>query len=138
MKMKRIDETKALNEIKRAFSHERQAGLNRGRGYSQKARELALSSVRAGQAPVRVAEAAGISSQSLINWRHERRKRTQGPLPVELALVDSPRPADIARGDLENETEQKIRICFRSGASMELAVSRLDARLIAALNLGAS
>jgi hypothetical protein len=71
-----------LSRIDREFSNQRRLSLGRGRRYPQKLRKLALSAVDHGQKIDHVAVAAGITSQSLINWRNLRFSDKTGTAPT--------------------------------------------------------
>lgn len=71
-----------LSRIESEFSNQRRLGLGQGRRYPQNLRNLALSALDHGQKLDRVAVAAGVTSQSLINWRKLRYSGKTGTAPI--------------------------------------------------------
>lgn len=133
--------TAVLKEIKREFSNFRSChqGGNGG-GYPQALRELALSGLKQGSAPHDVSEAAGVTVESLRNWRRGAQggSVTEPALPVELKLVESrePLPAEAPASPFIAPPEAIARISLRSGVQMTLPVSALSERLISLLTGG--
>jgi hypothetical protein len=107
-----------LARIKRQFSRNREYPIQ------ESLKKLAIFGLDAGLSPKEIANAAGVSSQSIVNWR----KQLQ-PAPVELNVVESaPTPA---------RQPEIVRIHFRSGIIVELPASRLDTELLISLAKGA-
>jgi hypothetical protein len=107
-----------LARIKRQFSG------NREYPFQESLKKLAISGLDAGCSPKDIARAAGVSRQSIVNWR----KQLQAS-PVELKIVESaPTPAG---------QPEVARIHFRSGVVVELPASRLDTEFLLSLAKGA-
>jgi transposase-like protein len=81
-----------------------------------------------------VAQAAGISSQSIRNWKRAidvvSTASSARPTPVELKVIDAP----VQSPACGNESATPARIMLRSGAIVEVAVQLLDVRWLMALN----
>jgi hypothetical protein len=139
--------TAVLKEIGREFSKFRRRHRGgKGSGYPKALRELALSGLAQGSSPSEVSEAAGVTGESLRNWRRsDRRVPLPGPVrPVELKVVESrgPVPTEIPASREESialtPPEPIARISLRSGVQMALPVSALSERLIGLLMGGAA
>ena len=147
------DQVDVLARIRTAFMRWRRTGRRDRNGYPETLKDLAVSGITAGFVTSRVATVAGVSPQSVVNW--SRRPATSGTRrmpPVELELIATGEdcgdtgPGIMARAGSsgtcgakrirESGAEPMALIRFRSGASLELALSNLDAKLVAALNLG--
>lgn len=135
-----------LTEIRQVFSDFRRSNRGgKGRGYPKALRMLAVSALKQGVSPSEVSEAAGVTSESLRNWR--RLAPEQGAFaasqivrPVELTLLESrePLPAPPPASAVKDITPPSrrgpiARIKLRSGVRMSLPVSALSERLISLL-----
>jgi len=113
-----------LAEVRERFStRERRVG----RTYRAELRNLVLRALHAGCPVGSVATAAGVSRQSVLSWRKCLAGRAD---PVELQIIAEPAPT------LNENTA--ARVLLRSGAVLEIPFSRLDGKLFALLNGGAS
>lgn len=145
--------TAVLGDIREEFAGFRRSHQGgKGRGYPQALRDLAVSAMRQGSSPREVSEAAGVTCESLRNWRKSSPGREprvadeQSARPVELTLLESreSRPPFAAisvspeKDVLRVLPEPLARIRFASGTRMTLPVSALSERLISLLNRGAS
>jgi transposase-like protein len=136
-----------LKEIKREFSAFRRGRQGRkGNGYPRGLRDLAVSGLEQGSSSSEVSEAAGVSGESLRNWRRDAQRAGVGSptQPVELELVESKEtlpgegPLPCEAGASLAHSEAIARIHFRSGVQMALPVSALSDRLIGLLMRGAA
>ncbi len=136
-----------LRQIRRGFFKYRRDHAGKTHIHSDHLRQLVSAALNQGHSSAAVGEAAGLSSNTILNWRREasagsRRKapprkavrRKAVPLPVELTVVND-------RGDVPPPIEAApatslIRIIFRGGAVMECAATALTAELVAALHGG--
>ena len=117
------DKDPILAEVRLRFSKK---GRSAGRAYRADQRKLALRALDAGRSVGAVAAAAGVSRQSVLNWK----KCIAGQAaPVELQVVAEP-PTAISENIM-------ARVLLRSGAVLEIPLARLDARLLALLGGGA-
>ena len=124
----RHDRDQILADVRDRFS---QRGRIPGRIYRAELRELALRALDAGHLPVAVAKAAGVSPQSIHNWR---RSVAKSSVPVELKVVEELAP----KQGVDRTLDAWGRLHFRSGAMLELPLAFIDLRLFALLNGGAS
>lgn len=131
-----------LREIRREFSSFRRCHQGgRGSGYPKALRALALSGLNQGNSPFEVSEAAGVTSESLRNWRSSEGTSVAEPArPMELNLVEKREPLSTAVPASSSFTppEAIARISLRSGVQLALPVSALSERLIGLLMGGAS
>ena len=123
-------DTSILRKLRLAFSRHRR---RHGRAYSENLRRLAGNARKHGHSVVEVATAAGISEQCFRNWL-KNMKTEPGPVPIELKLIDQPRVTETAQLSAETCDNSLVCIRFRSGAILELPISRLDSGIVAALN----
>jgi transposase-like protein len=125
--MKRQD-TKILDAIRHEFSR------RRGRPIPEGLRRLALEAVRHGHTASEIARAAGISRQSVRNWKRAvdviRTTPPARPTPVELKVIDAPARSHCG----VDESVATARITLKSGAIVEMPGSLLDVRWLVALN----
>ena len=134
MKAKRSKgDEKILIGVRRAFARQRQLGLGIGNAYPERLRSLAISAVKAGHLPGAVADAAGVSPQSLWNWGQQVREQMTAPA-VELKLIKE----DTGEASAAAAPEMVAQIRFRTGAVMDIPVFALSASLLVALNGGIS
>ena len=137
MKATLVRKTDILRQVRRAFSQRRRDGHG---FYTESLRQMAAFAVSRGHTPGAVAEAAGVSRQSILNWYRKKGavfrkakphsvRRTTSLSPVELKIVKSRTP--VTPG---TEGQPTVRILFRGGACMECPVSAVSAELVAALN----
>ena len=115
-----------LNQIQQEFSRGRK---HKGNGYSSRLRNLAMEAVASGIPRSKVARAAGVSEQSVINWGKRSSELTEPPR--ELALVENrggwPEVSSLTAGPT-------ISIEFRSGIRMAVSAAALTTELISLLN----
>lgn len=126
-----------LSEIEHRFSVERSRCGGKRNWYSTNLKQLALSAIELGNSQREVASSAKISRQSLKNWICRAVGQRQIQKPLELTLVTEKK----SPGNLSSPTsrstacdESRAKISFRSGATLELPVSSLNAGLISILN----
>ena len=132
MKTKRVeDEARKLTGIRRAFARQRQSGLGVGRAYPEHLRRLAVSALKAGHEPKVVADAAGVSPQSLWNWGRQVQEKVIAPA-VKLRLINE----DTGKVSAAVVPVVVAQIRFRTGAVMDIPVCALTAPLLAAFNGG--
>lgn len=117
-----------LAKISHEFSLHRR-GKKKSKSYPRRLRALAMTGVAAGIPGLRVAKAAGISAQSLGNWRKEHAASTTSPR--ELVVVDQEESLTAASNLSANHP---VSIRFRSGIRMELSPMALTAELISRFN----
>jgi len=117
-----------LAEVKERFSR-RERGS--GRFSRAELRALALRALAAGHSAGTVAAAAGVSRQSVLNWK---RCVARIAAPVELQVVEGP---PLGAGDVPAR-DDTARLRFASGAVLEFPFSQIDSRFLALLNGGAS
>lgn len=134
MQKNEIERARILKKIALKFSHHRRRNNGR-RSYPPTLRNLVLSAVDVGASAESVAKAAGISPQSVGNWR------TTSPVvaPQELKVVTTRKarrasPTDSAVAAATDDPSARIVLC--SGAVIELPVAALTASLIVVLNGG--
>jgi hypothetical protein len=116
----------ALKNIEEAFANWRQ-GNHKGR-VPVSIKRLAIAAVDGGHSASAVARAAGVSKQSMSTWR--KSKSIAAPTELKISGCE---PVAKVKGE-----PVLLRICFRSGASVEIPASLFTARLVAALNGGAA
>ena len=120
-----------LRRIERAFAKNRQR--NRGRAsYSGPLRAMAVSALEVGLAPGKVAQASGVSQQSLTNWRS---LLSSVKRPRQLQVVDSSAVRSLEGEGPSDSVSALIRL--RSGVSIEMPMSGLTPALLVVLNGGA-
>lgn len=130
-----------IRKIRRAFFRHRRDHAP-GHIDSKVLRHLVSEAIGAGHGPSQVANAAGLSRQTIVNWHRKQTgavarkgQRSLGhgricPSPVELKVVKSRTEAPV-----RPETAQcTVRIVFRGGACMEIPVTALSSELVATLN----
>ena len=122
--------SKVLREIRRRFSRRRSEGRGAGHAVPNELRELALSALRGGHTAGQIAQAAGISGQSVVNWRRQMTQAAATDGAVELELIDGQKPASPEPG----QEVAMARISLRSGVTVELPASMLESSLLLALN----
>ena len=125
MQTKPKSNAQVLEEIKQSFSKWNRE--NHKGGCSAALKRLAIAAVESGHSASEVGRAAGVSGQSITNWR-KREKSIAAPTELKLSAVE-PVPS---AGD-----SPLLRIYFRSGASVEIPPSHFTAQLVAILNSGA-
>ena len=112
-----------LAEIRQKFPKRIKKNGNR---FSPEFKRMVLSAIRSGKRACEVAEASGVSKQTVSNWL--RSPAGDFGKAVELQLIDRPTvepiPAAIAA---------TARLHLRSGAVLEFPLSALDERLLALL-----
>ena len=127
MKKGGSEQDQILKRVEQAFGRHRRRNGGR-RSYSTQLKAFALSAMESGIAPSAIAEAAGISQQSLANWQIPSTKPRElllmSDTPSTAATVPNVSPSQVAR----------IRLC--SGVSIEVPVSAVTPSLIAALTGG--
>jgi hypothetical protein len=121
-------DTRILDAIGREFSQ------RSGRRVSQRLKELAVSALHKGHTATEIARAAGVSSQSVVNWKKtsDGVSAPKSRLPIELKVVEE-------RVLLDKAVEERlsiVRILLRSGAVVEVVASSLDPSWLIALNGG--
>lgn len=123
-------DTKILRAIRHEFS--RRPGFS----ISDRLRRLALSALDRDISAGRIARAAGISRQSVVNWRRQARSRGSSNVslaPVELKVLEGA-PPQIGMW----ESGSTVRILLRSGAMVEVPAALVDPSWLVALNGSAS
>lgn len=134
---------RVLTEIRRKFSRWRRANSGKQLPVPHALRTLAVSALGHEYTPGQVAEAAGVSRQSVVNWQDIARQTVPpvvAPAPIELKLIDGPvSQADdgCAPGEFRADPIPTARIVLRSGITVALPASYLNAELLLALNGGA-
>jgi len=118
-----IDSTqqrRELNKIRQVFSRWRASGNHKQAGHPARMMMGAIAGVDSGLPPVLVAEAAGVSTRTIGNWR----KQLATEAPQELRLVQ---PLDEPmQNNLPNALAEPIaRIYFQSGIRLELPTSAI-------------
>ena len=131
MKKNQVYDGKVLKELRRIFLRQRR---RHGRAYPEELRRLVRKAREQGHSVSALAAATGVSDQGLRNWLSGVDASGAGHEPVELKLVDSPRASELIEPYLEAAGSLVVTIRFRSGASLELPLSRLDAAMVSALN----
>jgi hypothetical protein len=136
--------TPILRQIRRGFFKYRRDHLGKSHIHSDHLRQLVSAALSQGHSSVVVGKAAGLSSNTILNWRAQasaadvrksaprkavRRKTVS--VPVELTVVKSrrivPPPMEAA------PATSLIRIILRGGAVMECPGNALTPELVAAL-----
>src|SRR5258708_5655970 len=108
-----IGQDRILKRVELAFARHRR--LNRGRAsYSKPLRVLAVSAIESGITLGKVVQAAGVSQQSLINWRGAYSVEA----PRELQLVNDSLITAKAAGGVMSRSESPACIRLRSGVSI--------------------
>lgn len=127
-----------LKEISRRFSRERRGRPGRLTPVPASLRKATLAALRYGHSADEIADAAGISRQSVVNWERQAAKAAPVNRPVELKLVDERPASETVPVSVPREAVAMARIRLQSGAAVEFPVTSLDARLLAVLNESAS
>ncbi len=118
-----------LKQIRREFLIHRR-GKSKGKSYPPRLRALAMEGIAAGIAGIRIAKAAGISNQSLVNWRKDYASRARAP--QELVIVED--ESSSVASPTPTASNHLVSIQFRSGIRMELSPVILTAELMLRLN----
>lgn len=120
-------ETNILDAIRHGFSS------REGRRIPKQLRSLALTALREGHTPGAIAQAAGVSRQTVVNWKRASVAELTDPVPtpVELKVIDAPDQA----GRAGETAAARITLC--SGVTVELPAVLLDVRWLVALNRSA-
>lgn len=126
MKKPGTEKVRILKRVTVAFGRHRRR--HQGRNYSKQLKTLALSAVESGLTAGAVAQAAGVSPQSLSNWQGASVK------PRELKLVEKPSAASEPSMCVDHLPPAWIRLS--SGVSIEVPMAAVTLELIAALNGG--
>jgi hypothetical protein len=123
-------QARILKQLSLAFARNKRR--NHGRQtYSPQLRDMALGAIDAGIGAKSVAKVAGISAQSVLNWKRHV------PAPRELKLVATVEAAPAPALQKPVGAPVTARVTLRSGALIEVPASALTVELIAALNVGA-
>lgn len=123
-----------LKEISRSFTRARRGRSRRLTPVPTSLRESALAALRGGHSAGEIADAAGISRQSIVNWARCAVRVAAPKRSVELKLVDKRAAGPAASVAEVGSSVAMVRIRLTSGAVMVLPVASLDARLLAALS----
>ena len=133
----RNNDSAALKEIERAFAKHRRMSRGKGAGFPMRLKNLAQSAVAKGHSAASVAEAARISSQSILNWTQGKHS-IPGASPRELKL----RSVSLVQDVVQNRPPASVidlplaRISLGGGVVIEVPVSALTPSLFEALNGG--
>jgi hypothetical protein len=128
-----------LKQIRLGFSRLRRDQPGKWSGYPEALKVLTLSAIEQGYSFSEVAYAAGVSEESIRNWR--KSDATPPPIPekirpLELKVVKSHEafPSSIPRSPENNASipapEAIARIELRSGVRMTIPASALSDRLV--------
>lgn len=118
-----------LAGIRRSFARHRRRHHKVGRaGYPESLKALALSALRQRISHHAVADAAGISRQSLTTWLQSDSFIQASDSPRELTLIESSPPS--------SQSSEIIQIHLRSGVRIDLGISALTPMLIDLLGGG--
>jgi hypothetical protein len=132
MKKAGNDPERILRRVTLAFAKHRRRNDGRS-SYSKSLRSLAVSALEAGITPGKVAQAAGVSQQSVGNWL----STGSVAFPRELKVVDD--SSDIANEACAAKTpigSSPAVIRLHSGVSIEIPIAALTPSLLVALNGG--
>ncbi len=140
MKHKITQSMVRLSRIKREFAKQRANGSHQALGYPAPLRKLALLGIKQGHSTGAVAQASGVTTNSLRNWL---RATTVGEASlegaVELKLISGAGKM-LTRQDRglppKSEMDPVAKIRFRSGVELELPVSSLTPSWMVMLNGG--
>lgn len=145
-----IQKTAVLSKVRLEFSNFRRSRHQggKGNGYPKALQRLAVAALEQGGTPSEVSDAAGVTSESLRNWRRSIRGAScvGQARPVELQLLESrellsppiPPSPEKSISAPSSEAGAMARIELRSGVGMVLPVSALSERLISLLTGGVS
>ena len=127
-------QSQILKKISLDFSRHRRR--RRGRSwYPASLKDLALRAVNVGITPGQVARAAGVSPQSMSNWRGAGVEAAEAPreLKVIAAETEEPLLSSRASGAMLGNVANWARIELRTGIRIEIPVSALSGPMLAAL-----
>jgi hypothetical protein len=139
-----VQNKQILSEIRLGFLMFRRDHGGKQRGYPKAIKDRAVSGIERGCTHSEVAQAAGVSEESIRSWRNSMgttRSIAQEPRPVELKLVQTQEELSILpqdRGPPGATAGATAHIEFRSGARMTVPVSALSEQLLCLLMGGAS
>ncbi len=117
-----------LKQIRREFLLHRR-GKSKCKSYPPRLRALAMEGIAAGIAGIRIAKAAGVSTQSLVNWGKDTGSTAT---PRELVIVED--DSSSAESSTPTASNHLVSIQFRSGIRMELSPVILTTELMLRLN----
>ena len=131
MKTNQVHEAKALKGLSRVFSRQKGRG---SRTYPEDLRRLVRKAREQGHSISALSTATGVSYQGVRNWLVGVNASEKRQSPVELKVVDSPRVSGLIHPRAEADESLVVTVRFRSGAVLELPLSRFNTDIVNALN----
>jgi transcriptional regulator with XRE-family HTH domain len=131
---------KILAHVRAAFVNLRKRNGREQTWYPEELKKLVLEALTRGLSQFEVAQAAGISVNSIKNWKNGRKSPAKkSAAPVELKLVERRESVAMNQADAFSVRSPSgdARIWFQSGVIIELPTSYLTQELLGILMRGA-